>query len=394
MKKIIFIIISILLISFNITYAQSSEGEKAGNKIGAQAGKFKGEADYINGRKKDWEKAILKDYEIISECNLQRETPEYILNFVKGYKDGFKKEYNKNFSLKNINTIKMNVNYIKLKPDKLTGESKDKVFSIDFTKNRFYKDIYLSIKKKTYNIPEKYEKLTSIYEVNMEGYKENIYEPIQVSFDFPYKENVGIYELRDKGWIYLYTKSLDKRSYTDIEKIRYSGGTYALLRDNYFKCPKDINTNWAAEEIYTFTKRGYISTSYDLTYKPEEEMELGEFIRLLDKIDKNDFLMENNISIPTEFGQYGNSIESIIRKKYLKEEDLRKIDPYESLNYKMFEKILKRIPGNSNFSWKEIENKILNEKYKKSESTNVMDIPMKRSEVIYTLYHLEENKII
>jgi hypothetical protein len=386
-----------LLISFNIAYAQTSEGEEAGSKLGGQVGKFKGEADYSNGREKNWEKAILKDYEIINECNLERERPQYILNFVRGYKDGFKKEYNKNFSLRNINTIEMNINYIKLKPNEVKVESKDKMFGIDFTKNRFYKDIYLSIKKKTYEIPEKYEKLGSLYEVNMEDWKKGIYEPIHISFDFPYEENVGIYELRNKGWTYLYTKSLDKCSYTSIVKMRYAGGTYALLRDNHFKCPKDINTNWAAEEIYTFVKRGYISARYDLTYTPEGEIKLGEFMSLLDRIDKNNFFVENNVQIlkeSKEFGEYGNCIETFIQKKYLTKEDLVKIDPYKSLDYHLFEKILRRIPGNSHFSWKEIQNKILNEKYKKSNSIEGMNIPMKRSEVIYTLYQLEENKII
>lgn len=365
MKVKLIICIAIVIIFSSISCAQDKNINSNAYNLGKTIGDHNGGCDYVNKKIKNWRDSILKDYDIINNFQLYNEDKDFVDTFIDSYKSGFIKGYNETYAQKQMETINDCYSFLCLKGKEKKATSPDEFLFIDFGESYNKNELYLSIKKRELVIPDKYEKSSMPYKITINNDKAVFENQIILSFDIPYDESIGIYELTSKGWRYLHTNAMNNRIFTNIINKHYVGGTYAVLKDEFFSYPIDINFNWACDEIYIFLKRGYINTYYDNTFKPDEYVTLAYTLNLLSRINK---------------------VESM--------KNIDKLKTKELLTYNFFEKIIKSIPGKENYSWDVIAKNILTKKLKKSSSYEGKENYMTKAEVIYALFLLEaESKI-
>lgn len=374
-----------------------------GTEMGLKLGSMLGQIDFADKKSNNWEKALPSNLDIMTKYNLNREVQEYREGFLVGFKDGFRDGYIESFQQQNMNLGKENINYKSI--SMLGGDltSTDEIMKLKIEPGTIYEGKYLSIQKGDFPIlynTNSYIPVTNSYFIRIENQFKTIslHNPIMLTFKYYGSERGGIYHLVDDKWRYLYSNIKDGEISTKLDSRFYTGGVYAVIIDNNYTELKDVHSNWAGQEIYTFIRRDYINGYSDKTFKPKASITRAEFITLLGKVmewnnDVNHDQIKKFRDYST-FGSYGDIIAKATSLQLINGYTDNTFKPTKPISYKEIESILQRLPNNNKFKWSEIEDKMMYERYTRSKSILSKENNITRAEVVYTLYHLQnEGKI-
>lgn len=366
-----------------------------GKEMGFEFGAMIGKIDFTDKKNNSWEKAIPSNLDLMIKYNLMREVQEYRDGFLVGFKDGFRDGYIASFQEQNTSLGKENINYKSI--SMLGGElvSTDGIIKLTLDPGTIYEEKYLSIQKddfpSLYNSSQ-YIPATNAYVVGIESQSKiiSLHNHIMLTSKYYGSARGGIYKLVDGKWIYLYSDIKNGEISTKIDSSSYSGGTYAVLIDDNYKELKDVHTNWAGKEIYTFIRRNYITGYSDKTFRPKENITRAEFITLLSRVmewDSN----SNNSKIKDfndhgTFGDYANVIDYAVSNGLIKGYTDNTFRPNKLITYTEIELIMQRLPNSVDFKWSEIEEKMMYEKFTRSESLLSKENNITRAEVVYMFY--------
>lgn len=369
-----------------------------GNEVGQRDGEASARIDYLKGKSNNWKSAILSDRDIIRNYQLSRESEEYRQGFLAGYKDGFKISYVETFQHANMDMIEERTSYTEISMFGGIVTSKDNSLSIGIDTGTFHIETFISIEKGEFSpiFTKKYSPVSYVYTVKtFNKYdKVELRNPITLTFDYYGTENGGIYELRNNQWTYLPSKVSEGMISTKIINSEYRGGTYAVFIDDEYKNMTDLSGHWAEEEIYTFTRRYYLSGHKDGTFKPESNITRGEFVTILDrmynwrtpakKVNITDF-KDHMI-----FGTYSNSIANAFSRGYISGYSDMTFRPHMPITYREIELLVKRLPGCSDFKWTNMSDFMMYDRYTRSKSNDSLDNYISRAEVVFLLHHLQD----
>ncbi|MBU5677583.1 S-layer homology domain-containing protein [Alkaliphilus sp. MSJ-5] len=383
--------------------APKENGILHGTEMGFKLGSTLGQIDFADKKSNNWEKALPSNLDVMIKYNLNREVQEYREGFLVGFKDGFRDGYIESFQQQNINLGKENINYksISMLGGNLT--STDGIMKLEIEPGTIYEEKYLSIQKGDFPIlynANSYIPVTNSYFIRIENQFKTIglHNPIMLTFKYYGSERGGIYQLVDDKWRYLYSDIKDGEISTKLDSKFYMGGVYAVIIDDNYTELKDVHSNWAGQEVYTFIRRDYITGYSDKTFKPEASITRAEFITLLGRVMEWDNDVNHDqikkFSDYNTFGYYGDVIAKATSLKLINGYADNTFKPTKPINYKEIEFILQRIPNNNKFKWSEIEDKMMYEKYTRSRSILSKENNITKVEVVYMLYHLQnEGKI-
>jgi len=276
--------------------------------------------------------------------------------------------------------------------------SKDQSITIGIEPGTFHIETFISIEKGEFPpiFTKKYSPVSYVYTVNtFNKYdKVELRKPITLTFDYYGTENGGVYELRNNQWIYLTSRISEGKISTKITNSEYSGGTYAVFIDDEYKSMTDLLGHWAEEEIYTFTRRYYLSGHKDGTFKPENNITRGEFVSVLDKMyNWKTPAQKVNITDFKDhmiFGTYSNSIANAFSRGYISGYSDKTFRPHMPITYREIELLVKRLPGCSDFKWTNMSDFMMYDRYTRSKSNDSLDNYISRAEVVFLLHHLQE----
>lgn len=383
--------------------APRENGTAHGEEIGFELGSMLGEIDYSDNKTNDWQRAVLSDFEIISKYNLYKENIEYRDAFLSGFKDGFRDGYIEAFQSKNIDNGKENINYETISMEGGEVISSDGNVSLLIELGSIYKEKYISILKQDFPslyATAPYTPLSNVYTINIENESSDmsLHNNIMLTFKYCGSDRGGIYKLVGNEWRYLYSDINKEEISTKIDMDSYNGGTYAILIDEDYTELKDVHINWAGKEIYTFIRRGYITGYKDRTFRPESNITRAEFITLLSRVmkwnnnTKHDVI--SNFNDYNDFGLYGDIIAKATSIGLINGYPDDTFKPNNQISYQEVEWIMQRLPKNSNFKWENIADKMLYEKYTRSDSIENRKNNITRAEVVYMLYNLQNQRKI
>jgi len=374
-------------------------GQQMGFEFGSKIGKI----DFADKKNNNWQQSLPSDLDLMIKYNLMREVKEYRDGFIVGFKDGFRDGYIESFQGKNMDLGKENINYKSI--SMLGGElvSTDSIIKVTIDPGTIYEEKYFSIQKgdfpSFYNA-ESYIPVTNAYTVGIESVSKttSLHNSIMLTSKYYGSARGGIYKLVNGTWRYLYSNIKDGEIFAKIDSKSYSGGTYAVLIDNSYKELKDVHSNWAGIELYTFIRRNYITGYSDNTFKPESNITRAEFITLLSRVMEWNTNVSHDIiekfSDYNTFGVYKNVIAKATSIGLINGYTDNTFKPNRVITYQEIEWIVQRLPNNSNFKWDEIADKMMYERYTRSKSVLSKENNITRSEVVYMLYHLQnEGKI-
>lgn len=387
----------------DVNRSPKENGILHGVEIGFEFGSLLGKIDFSDNKSNNWESALPSNLDIMIKYNLMKEVQEYRDGFLVGFRDGFRDGYIESFQYENISLGKDNINYKSIAM--LGGElvSADGIMKLIIDPDTIYEEKYISVQKHDFpsghNV-KLYVPVTNSYIVSIESQPKTIdlHNSIMLTFKYYGSERGGIYQLIDNKWRYLYSNIKNEEISTKIDSKSFDGGTYAVFIDNNYKELKDVHNNWAGQEIYTFIRRNYITGYSDNTFKPNKNITRAEFITLLSKVMAWDInigheQIKNFIDYNT-FGVYGDVIAYARSIGLINGYTDNTFKPSNKITYKEVEWIMERLPNNNRFKWSEIEDKMMYEKYTRSESFFSIKNNITRAETVYMLYHLQNEGII
>jgi len=377
-------------------------GTLHGVEMGFELGSVLGQIDFADKKNNNWQNVLPSNVDIMIEYNLMREVAEYRNGFLGGFKDGFRDGYIEAFQNANMDLGKDNINYQVIAMLGGQVSSSDDIMKLIVDPGTFYEEKHLSVQKGDFPVfnNNSYITVTNSYTIGIGNQNKtiNLHNAIMLTFKYFGTERGGIYEFVDKKWRYLYSDIKNGEVSARLDSTTYSGGTYAVLIDNDYKELKDIHSNWAGQEIYTFIRRNYISGYEDRTFRAESNITRAEFITLLSRVMNWDTNVSHDIiekfSDYNTFGVYKNVISKATSIGLINGYTDNTFKPNRVITYQEIEWIVQRLQNNNNFKWSEIEDKMMYEKYTRSKSALSKDNNITRAEVIYMLYHLQnEGKI-
>ncbi|WP_026475857.1 S-layer homology domain-containing protein [Alkaliphilus transvaalensis] len=373
-------------------------GLEHGSVVGKMQGEFFGEMDYVDGRSNDWKRAIPREQEVVIQANLLRENLQYREGFLAGYKEGFKEGYTVAFQNANITNTLQSIAHTNVSLVGATIITADDMLTLRIKPGSFYWDTYFTVDKEVRAIYQlntnRLEAATNRYTIDVANHvgAVDLKEPIELEFTYYGSERAGIYQLINGEWRYLYSTISGSTITTVLPTGLYSGGTYAVFIDHQYPILRDIYTHWAYEEIYTFVRQFYVAGYTDGTFRPKEEVSRGEFVTLLNRV-----LKWNNISQPSinfidegQFGDHSTAIYNAVARGYIKGYPDNTFKSKNPITYQEIEWIMERILGSRGFKWADIEDKMLYEKYTRSDSRHSMGKHITRGEIIYMLHELQK----
>lgn len=374
-----------------------------GTEMGFELGSILGAIDFADKKSNDWQKSIPSNVDIMIEYNLMKEVKDYREGFLGGFKDGFRDGYIQSYQDSNMNQGRDNINYKNI--SMAGGEllSSDGNLKLTIEPGTIYEERYLSIQKGDFPSQSSvgsYIPATNIYSIEIanQSKQTSLHNSITLTFKYYGSERAGIYELVNNKWRYLFSNITDGEISTAIDSTIYSGGRYAVLIDQDYKELKDVRMNWAGKEIYTFIRRNYIAGYSDHTFKPENNITRAEFLTVLSRVlDWKNDVNHNEIkkfSDYNTFGVYGDVIAKATSIGLIKGYSDNTFKPNRQINYQEIQWIIQRLPNNQEFKWDDIADKMMYEKYTRSKSLLSKENYITRAEVVYMLYHLQnEGKI-
>ena len=164
-----------------------------------------------------------------------------------------------------------------------------------------------------------------------------------------------------------------------------------MIDEDYVEI-RDISTHWARKELYTFLRRGYIKGDKDNRYRPNEKLTRGELLLLLSKTRNWEIGKTKGVTSKFKdrdtFGSYADIIDYVINKGYMKGYKDNTFRPNQPISYNEIEPIIRKVIGNSTFTWDKIAEDMMYEKYTRSQSYFGKDNHITRAEVVYLLHRL------
>ncbi|MCC5911462.1 MAG: S-layer homology domain-containing protein [Clostridiaceae bacterium] len=395
-------------------------GVTHGRDIGEKAGAAAAMMDYVEGKVNQWSRA-LREFEnqenLISRYGLFRENQPYRLGFIGGFKEGFKVGYSATYQDFNKATGEKNINYSKITMQGgslsfeetivhfLHGsrnEENRRMVELTIPTAAIYGESYMALQKE--EIPLYYHgnyiPVSKAYEVKIMNDKEAIElrKPISLSFEYAGPYRGGIYQWKYNGWRYLYSKIEDGQIITEIPVTLYEGGRYAVFIDEDYVELRDIYTHWARQELYTFIRRGYSKGYEDGTLKPDQNISRGEFVALLNRMQNWQNTNTGEVLKPfldqEDFGVFRQAISNAVARGYINGYPDKTFKPHHYITYQEIEWLMQRVTGEGNLSWGEMEEKMLYEKYTRSNSRFGKAGYITRAEVIYMLHELQSHNRI
>ncbi|MFA5524050.1 MAG: S-layer homology domain-containing protein [Tissierellales bacterium] len=401
--------------NYNETYRKSNvelftltfeTGYLHGMEIGNSRGTYLAQIDLILGQKNNSLRHKSSNYEITYEYKLYLENEKYREGFISGYNEGFLKSYLSTYQEENASK-----SYEKIVTDQIpisggNVSSLDSRISLKVEKGTYYNDIIVSLEKLNdihgnYLNDSNLTKASDIYTIIVYNptYQLDKTKEIELSFEYYGPKNGGIYEYTNNSWVYLPSKLEENRivSYISPGLLNTSSGTYAVFLDKNFKNINDIRGHWAKDEINTFLRRGITELFYDNTFRPNVPITRGQLLGLLNRtykwnlngLDENIKALER-LSDYDKIGSYKTLTAYSIKQGYIVPypDNLFRID--SQVTYNQVNNIMKKITGNSDFSWENVANSMMYNKDTRSKSYSSMDNAITRAEALYMLYLLNK----
>lgn len=364
----------------NVNIEEKSLEDTIGYDNGYSVGIKKGEAlaneDYSLGKISNWEKHRVSELEIIRFNKLLYQSSSYRESFISGYWAGLSEEYRKLY--KDLN-LEETVNSTVTRKIPIGGgslASGDSKMLAEVSKGTYYDDIIITIDaliNGNYKFDKKYIKASNFYDINVTNKSKNFNNsiPINISFEYYGGKNGGIYKLVNNNWYYINSKVEDGKITAKINPntLNKDENIYAVFIDNSISSYFDVRGHWAKEEIQIYIRRGFISGYSDNTFKPDDYVTRGEFLRLINKI--------YNEELTSEIKDINNLDKSALTKP---------------ISYKELEAVMGKLFDKNDFHWYNTSAKMLYNKKIRSKSYDSLDNKITRGELIYMLYILNEWK--
>lgn len=366
-------------VNYDVQRVTKEMGIEHGIEAGEQVGSAMGISYYVQGNGNSWQSA-LSEYEsqqqLSSRFLLLRETPQYRLGFLEGFKDGFRSSFsesyqdlnmrvaNENVNWKRVNMFEETIAYSETVVNFVSGSQSNntvKLVELLFESGTVYRDTYIGLLKEEGSFNQlygSYEPASKVFEVRIfnDLNQTQFRKPVNLNFEYYGSDRAGIYRLINNEWIYQYSTLEEGKIITKIPAMMYTGGKYAVLIDDNYVELSDIVTHWAGKELYAYLRRGYIQGYSDRTFKPNNNISKGDFLNLLSTVRKSS------------------------SDELTDQADLNGVVSHEEV-----ELIMQKVLRDSNFSWSEIADKMMYEKYTRSKENYVT-----RGEAVYMLHELQQ----
>lgn len=177
----------------------------------------------------------------------------------------------------------------------------------------------------------------------------------------------------------------------------YVGKDAALLDTSIYKPFTDISGHWAAKEIESFGRQGYVRGDQYNRFNPDAHITRGEFIMLQDKIyewpipkekvDLTKFYDYNTL------GNFESSIAKAIYKGYLggflKGYTDNTLKPMAPITYQEVVYIMRQIKANDSFEWEDVAEKMNTEEGILSKGLENKEGFITKAEAVYLIYHFK-----
>ncbi len=387
-----------------------TKGSAAGEAAGKNAGEFYGRLDYIGGKNiSDYSLSLqkYKDQEALSSrYDFHRMYYGYGEEFTKAFEVAFANAYIDSFFGLATGLTVQDYLYDQVKNEgyewsleRDIGEGMDKVLTLQFNEGTVLGEGFIGgnlTRAKIYFDESRYTYVTpgfSIRAFNLNNQTRSeyvkLYKPIKLKIPFYGSDSVGIYEMRNGVWNYLYTDIYEGEISHTISPKDYYGGVYTVFVEDKYHKFDDIGFSFANKEIYTFARRNHI-LAWSNQFNPTGEITRREFVYLINKI-KN----PNNLSmeIDKEFVDVDeedvatNAINFMVSNGYMNGTGEDTFSPQSPITYNQVDIVLNRVT-NGKFNWSDVEQSMKIDKFYLSKGTNDKNKNITREELVYTLYYL------
>mgnify|MGYP000860126616 FL=1 len=354
----------------NINETVRDEGEAYihGKEVGLIQGEIIATEDYLKYLNNDWKRSVPDNLQIIDDYNLSLQSSNYRDGFIAGFFDGYSEGYQakfKNFSQESAINKRISA-LIPIKGGSLN--SFDNAFGISITSGTYFNPVTVTIDTLYNNTKFNstyFTKASESYNVSILNTSSNMDDNKLIEIIFEYygdKVKGGIYRYVDNKWLYLPSVIEEGVIKTYIRPMSLKNdGIFSVFVDKNASVFPDTRGHWARDEINSYIRRGFIYGYGDKTFKPENNISKVEFLTILSRVYNWDSV---------EFKDYSNN----------------------PISYREVEKIMRNVENNYGFKWNDMAIKMLHERLVKSNSFINMDNKITRAEVVYMLYHLNDDK--
>lgn len=374
------------IVSFKLSYKNSYEetyrtanveyytlvfekGYSHGKEIGRSRGESLAIIDINTGTSNNYSRHFFSDNDIISEYKLFYEEDRYEQGFISGFREGFRTGYINMYQDAGFDRF-LSKSVTEIVPIS-GGEiiSGDNNLSLKIDKGVFYNEVVVSIDKMNTAsndiiMPQRdqFIKVSDYYNVKIINSSNTLNQDksIKLSFEYYGPDNGGIYKYTDKQWVYMPSKIDENSIFTNINPVTLNNNSviYAVLIDNKSVNASDLRGHWAKDEIVAYLRRGIVNTYEDKSFRPDIPLTRGQAILYLSKVYNKNIIQIGETNSP--------------------------------ISYKEIEELMKAATDSSEFSWRDIEEKIMKNKDKLPMSYISMDNYITRAEFVYLLYYLNE----
>lgn len=395
-----------------------SNGYDDGYMMGTAQGEADGAQDVIQGRLSNWLKAyntFVEESNLMMRYNLYRDNKEYQDHFTTGFKIAYESAYQQSYQDVNITIEESNINYKKIDSfaNTVTFNSyavnmsngnqntiSRQMLSLIFDEGTVYhSDTYIGIseRQQPFRDLDGKKNVTPIYNINVinNDHSLNLQKNIKLNFNFTGDSTAGIYKYVNRQWMYLDTKYDQGQLYTEIPSGEFKGGQYAVLIDPYYKPLNYVSLHWAYDDIRVFIKRGFIDPYKN--FNPDDTITRKEFSQLiydnthgLKNISYDQWKDFEDVAL---FGEYTNAINFMVKNGYMLGVSDSEFNPNGKITYYQVQIVMDRILE-SEFSWYDIEESMLKEKFHRSEANDYLSNAINKGEVVYMLNKVLGNQIL
>lgn len=380
----------------NTSDRAKGDGEQMGLLYGASAAT----KDFVDGVSNDSGRALLRftnEKSIESRFFLNREDAVYARVFVQQFKIEFERAYsdfyrdlNLKYETYNLNKVEVAMNEVTLEYKAMKNHFVDGAYTEEnntpawmvFKNATVYEPIQIALYKlqDSFNMKNtsNLTPVSSVFQVSVEnsGGSCAFRKPVALTFEYYGSEYAGIYQLINGVWIYQTSYLEDGKITTYIRDGYYKGGMYAVFIDEAAVKISYNRFHWAKDEIYTLARRGVLSA--DEALKPTKTMTRIEFAKLLYQLLEGKKYTQN-----LEYA----AMEYVIDNGYMYKDKVGQFSRYSPLTYADFEAAMSAYLK-YNIEWRSISEKLLREKFVRSNYNNDRTNTMPRDEVYYGVINI------
>lgn len=372
------------------------EGYENGYSAGNLRGGYQAEIDYLMG---DRVKTTPLSSVVSKEYNLSYQSKEYrdgfLGGFFSGYNVGYRNTYN---SLQKDEVMRLSSSH-NVPIGGGIYVSSDRHLTLNIDDGIFYNPVIvnLSIVNTNYAVDKRYISATNFYRVNLvnPSGEYNRDKKIEISFEYYGDNSGGIYVLKDNKWQYLKSEVENGKIKASIspELLKDTGSVFVVFVDKNRDVFHDVRGHWAKEEIEVFNRRNIIYGYGDSTFRPEQKITRAEFLVLLSRV--YNWYLPNNVSNLGHFKDrasiskdYERAISYGLSMGYIMGYEDGNYKPNNNISYNEVDTIMRRVLGDSSFSWRSFAEYLKYSKKVPSSSLDSMDNKITRAEFSYLLYEL------